>query len=66
MINPYNREQDAIYEAKHRCMAVHGVIIMTFEQLKPILKYIKDKYGRGYIKKFKNRGGRNDSERLVE
>lgn len=55
MINPYDRTQDAIYEAKHQCMLKNGVEIITSEKYKKYVDYVNDAYGKDYLKKFKNR-----------
>ena len=34
MINPYDRNQDGLYEAKHQCMLNNGVIILKVEDIK--------------------------------
>lgn len=34
MINPYDRGQDGLYEAKHQCMLNNGVIILKVEDIK--------------------------------
>ena len=56
MQNPFNHLQDALYEAKHQCMLKnHIIIILTNSQfMKAIKKYLKNKYGKKYLKQFKS------------
>lgn len=51
MINPYDRSQDEVYEAKHRCMLENGVKIMT--DYSEYVEYIRSAYGKDYLKGFK-------------
>lgn len=53
MINPYDRTQDAKYEAKHQCMIKNNVKIIT--DTKIYEDYINNKYGKNYIKQFKRK-----------
>lgn len=57
MINPYDKshKSDRLYEAKHQCMIKNNVKILTSIDMKPILKYVKDKYGKDYLKQFKRK-----------
>ena len=34
LINPFDRTQDGLYEAKHQCMLNNGVIILKVEDIK--------------------------------
>ena len=43
----------AVYKAKHQCMIDNNVKIMRFEDVIPMLNYIKCKYGLSYLKQFK-------------
>lgn len=52
MINPYDRSQDDIYEAKHKCMVENGIEIIT--DYSEYLNYVNIKYGKDYLQKFKN------------
>ena len=53
MINPFDRTQDAKYEAKHQCMIKNNVKIIT--DTKFYEDYINNKYGKNYIKQFKRK-----------
>ena len=53
MINPYDRSQDDVYEAKHKCMVENDVEIIT--DYSEYLNYVNIKYGKDYLRKFKNR-----------
>jgi hypothetical protein len=55
MQNPYDHSQDALYEAKHLCMLENNVDIWRHEQYDFYVKYIEEKYGKDYLKRFKNR-----------
>lgn len=48
MINPYDRSQDDLYEAKHQCMLKNGVIIII--DCNKYIKYVNDLYGKDFIK----------------
>lgn len=53
MINPFDRTQDAKYEAKHQCMIKNNVKILT--DTKIYENYVKNKYGRTYLDSFKRK-----------
>ena len=53
MIWPNNPKKDYIAEAKHQCMIKNNVKIISVEEIKPILDYINEKYGKNYLKQFK-------------
>jgi len=53
MINPFDRTQDAKYEAKHQCMIKNNVKILT--DTKIYENYIKNKYGKTYLDSFKRK-----------
>lgn len=53
MINPYDRKQDAGYEAKHQCMIKNGVKIITDGKI--YVKYLTEKYGKDCLKQFRNK-----------
>lgn len=52
MINPYDRTQDGLYEAKHQCMLDNSVKIVT--DYDEYIKYVNDKYTKNYLSAFKN------------
>ena len=52
MINPYDRTQDELYEAKHQCMLKNHVKIITDYQ--QYVDYVSSKYTSDYLKLFKN------------
>lgn len=39
--------------AKYECMIKNNVKIISDEEIKPILDYINEKYGKNYLKQFK-------------
>lgn len=53
MVCPYDHSLDSLYEAKHQCMLENHVKILTKIDITPILKYINNKYGHNYLKRFK-------------
>ena len=50
LINPFNNTVDT---EKYQCMIDNNVIILRSDDIKPILNYIKEKYGCDYLKQFK-------------
>lgn len=52
MINPYDRTQDGLYEAKHQCMIDNSVKIIT--DYDEYIRYVNDKYTKNYLSAFKN------------
>ena len=54
MINPYDRSQDVLYESKHQCMKDNNIIILKSKDYQKYLDYISEKYGKDYLKQFKN------------
>ena len=55
MQNPFDHSQDALYEAKHQCMLNNDVEIWRHEQYDVYVKYVEEKYGKDYLKQFKNK-----------
>lgn len=53
MINPYSKEKDNKYESKYKCMVDNDVLIMRGIDIQPYLKYVYNKYGRDYLRNFK-------------
>lgn len=53
MICPWDETKNEIYAAKYQCMIDNNVIILRSDDIKPILNYIKEKYGCDYLKQFK-------------
>ena len=53
--NPYDSNQDALYEAKHQCLLNNNVKILYEEDYKQYLSYIENKYGKNYLTLFKNK-----------
>lgn len=58
MINPFDESQNDRYEAKHQCMLANNVKILRTNDYMHFMKYVEDKYGKDYLKQFKN----NDCE----
>lgn len=52
MINPFNRIQDKLFEAKHQCGLQNGVQFWSEKEVFPILEYIENKYGKDYLNQF--------------
>lgn len=53
MINPFCREMDELYEAKHQCGLKNNVIFWREKDLQFVLDYIKEKYTLNYLNLFK-------------
>lgn len=51
MINPFDRNQDDLYEAKHQCMLENNVTIIT--DCTPYIDYVKTIYGKTYLNQCK-------------
>lgn len=54
MQNPFDHTKDEIMEVKIQCGLQHGVQIWAKKEMKPILNYIKTKYGTQYLNQFRN------------
>lgn len=50
MINPFDRSQDALYEAKHQCMLKNNVKIIT--DCAEYIDYVNEKYTSDYLELF--------------
>ena len=50
LINPYTKSPD---DEKLQCMIDNNVIIIDSEGIKPILSYVKSKYGNDFLSKFR-------------
>ena len=53
MVNPYNHDEDGLYEAKHQCMLAHNVDIIV--DCSEYEKYVAEHYGKDYISTFRNK-----------
>lgn len=53
MINPFCREMDELYEAKHQCGLKNNVLFWREKDLQFVLDYIKEKYTLNYLNLFK-------------
>ena len=51
--NPYNPYKKETWNNKYRLLLENNVQILRQEEINEYLKYIKIKYGKGYLKKFK-------------
>lgn len=51
--NPYNHNQDKLYEAKHQCALANNVKILYSKDYKKYLDYIDQKYGKNFLDQFK-------------
>lgn len=54
MRNPFDKSQDELYEAKHQCMINNNVKILREKDYIKYILYVKTKYGKNYLKQFKN------------
>lgn len=52
---PWDHSKDAGYEAKHQCVVKNNVEIWTSKDYMQYVKYVKQKYGKGYLHQFKNK-----------
>lgn len=64
MVNPYDHSFNALYEAKHQCMLKNGVKILSDNDYKMYLDYLKKKFTPEQIKSFRN--VKNDGEAAAE
>ena len=44
MINPYDRSQDELYNAKYNCMIANNVKFVKYEEIKDMLNYLPKEY----------------------
>jgi hypothetical protein len=51
--SPTDSSYDHYYEAKRQCALANSVEIWEKEKVLPILNYVKQKYGKDYLKQFK-------------
>ena len=52
--NVYKTDNKEKLLEKTKCMKNNNVKILTYKDIKPILDYINEKYGKNFLKKFKN------------
>lgn len=52
-ICPYNRKMDKAFEAKYKCALAHNVVFWKWKEIKPIMFYIQNTYGKNHLKQFK-------------
>lgn len=60
-------EKQHLYDlcaAKTQCMRENNVQIISDKEIKPYLKYIKNAYGKNYLKQFKKEDDRDNSEEI--
>ena len=53
MVNPYNHEQDGLFQAKYEAALQAGVVFWCQEEIGPILQYIDSKYGLKYLQQYR-------------
>lgn len=53
MINPYDRSQDDIYEAKHQCMLENNVKLIT--DCSVYIEYVESVYGKNFLESFRRK-----------
>lgn len=51
--NPYDSYHKKSWKAKYDKIVENGVLILRFDDIKKYLRYIKDTYGKNYLKQFK-------------
>lgn len=52
LINPHDRSQDGLYEAKHQCIIQNKVELWTNKEMKPILQYMEEIYSKNWLDLF--------------
>lgn len=55
MINPFDRSQDSLMEAKHQCALQNNVEFWDYRKLKNIIKYVENMYGKDWKTQFKRK-----------
>ena len=60
--NPFNHNQDELYKAKHKCALDNNVKILYTEDYQKYLNYVEEKYGKDYLKQFKNKKEKSKEE----
>ena len=53
MICPFDRQLDALFEAKHKCMIDNNIQILTEIDIKKYINYVKINYGTKFLKSCK-------------
>lgn len=51
----YEKQQTLACKEKQKCMQENNVIVWSDEEIKPILDYINQKYGKDYLQQFRNK-----------
>ena len=49
MINPFDRSEDPVFEAKQKCAIEHGVKFIDHEEIEKAIQFVTQKYGNGYL-----------------
>lgn len=65
MINPFDRSQDDLMEAKHQCALQNNVKFWGYQEIKPYIKYITNKYGKSYLQSFRIKRPENTKEQKL-
>ena len=52
---PYNHYEKAFWWNKYNALLANKVEILRFEEVKQYLRYVKEKYGKDYLRSFKRR-----------
>ena len=55
LVEIYSKNSNEKLRKKQECMEQHGVKVWSYEKIKFALDYVHDKYGSGYLKKFKRK-----------
>lgn len=61
MIDPYDRSNDGLAEAKHQIMKQNHVVILTENSYQKYMDYVKEKYGPDYIINMRVKKSETDS-----
>lgn len=59
MIDKLDESKNDVARAKYECMVFNNVKIMKYNEIKPYLKYIRQKYGKKYLNQFKKQNTYN-------
>ena len=57
--NPFNHQQDPLFEAKHKCALSNNIIILYSKDYQKYLDYVNLQYGKDYLKQFKKQNIEN-------
>jgi len=55
LINPFDSTEDVKEQSKQECMRNNNVKIISETEIRPYIDYVKNKYGKDYLKSFSNK-----------